>query len=66
MADTEVKTLEHLKVYDPALPEGQRMTGKTAVVVNRPRAGCRPQMLPEFSFVFEAGTLWCRDGEFTI
>ena len=32
----EVKTLEHLRVYDPALPEGQRMTGKTAVVVNRP------------------------------
>ena len=39
----EVKTLEHLKVYDPALPEGERMTGKTAVVVNRPpgMAGAR-------------------------
>lgn len=31
----EVKCLEHLHVYDPSLPVGERMTGKTAVVVNR-------------------------------
>lgn len=37
-----VKTLEHLRVYDPALPEGQRMTGKTAVVVNRSEVVGRP------------------------
>ena len=34
--DLEVKTLEHLQVYDPSLPVGERMTGKTAVMVNRP------------------------------
>ncbi|CAJ1355389.1 unnamed protein product, partial [Effrenium voratum] len=38
----EVKTLEHLKVYDPALPVGERMTGKTAVVVNRSEVVGRP------------------------
>ncbi|CAJ1448662.1 unnamed protein product [Effrenium voratum] len=37
-----VKTLEHLKVYDPALPVGERMTGKTAVVVNRSEVVGRP------------------------
>lgn len=37
-----VKTLEHLKVYDPHLPVGQRMTGKTAVVVNRSEVVGRP------------------------
>lgn len=37
-----VKTLEHLKVYDSCLPVGQRMTGKTAVVVNRSEVVGRP------------------------
>eukprot|EP00930_Biecheleria_cincta_P099056 TRINITY_DN90704_c0_g1_i1.p1 TRINITY_DN90704_c0_g1~~TRINITY_DN90704_c0_g1_i1.p1 ORF type:complete len:377 (+),score=85.24 TRINITY_DN90704_c0_g1_i1:25-1155(+) len=37
-----VKTLEHLKVYDSYLPIGQRMTGKTAVVVNRSEVVGRP------------------------
>mmetsp|Transcript_13055 Transcript_13055/g.31155 ORF Transcript_13055/g.31155 Transcript_13055/m.31155 type:complete len:354 (+) Transcript_13055:3-1064(+) len=37
-----VKTLEHLQVYDPALPVGERMTGKTAVVVNRSEVVGRP------------------------
>eukprot|EP00933_Yihiella_yeosuensis_P006705 TRINITY_DN111461_c0_g1_i1.p1 TRINITY_DN111461_c0_g1~~TRINITY_DN111461_c0_g1_i1.p1 ORF type:complete len:348 (-),score=56.13 TRINITY_DN111461_c0_g1_i1:67-1110(-) len=37
-----VKTLEHLKVYDPALPHGERMTGKTVVVVNRSEVVGRP------------------------
>eukprot|EP00913_Durusdinium_trenchii_P026270 g24649.t1 len=37
-----VKTLEHLQVYDPSLPVGERMTGKTAVVVNRSEVVGRP------------------------
>lgn len=37
-----VKTLEHLKVYDSHLPSGQRMTGKTAVVINRSEVVGRP------------------------
>eukprot|EP00440_Ansanella_granifera_P037049 gb/GFBE01040205.1/.p1 GENE.gb/GFBE01040205.1/~~gb/GFBE01040205.1/.p1 ORF type:complete len:333 (+),score=80.54 gb/GFBE01040205.1/:1-999(+) len=37
-----VKTLEHLKVYDHHLPLGERMTGKTAVVVNRSEVVGRP------------------------
>jgi len=37
-----VKTLEHLKVYDAHLPSGQRMTGKTAVVINRSEVVGRP------------------------
>lgn len=37
-----VKTLEHLKVYDHHLPMGERMTGKTAVVINRSEVVGRP------------------------
>ncbi|OLQ04440.1 Methylenetetrahydrofolate dehydrogenase [NAD(+)] [Symbiodinium microadriaticum] len=37
-----VKTLEHLQMYDPHLPVGERMTGKTAVVVNRSEVVGRP------------------------
>mmetsp|Transcript_59877 Transcript_59877/g.106478 ORF Transcript_59877/g.106478 Transcript_59877/m.106478 type:complete len:347 (-) Transcript_59877:151-1191(-) len=37
-----VKTLEHLQVYDHRLPHGERMTGKTAVVVNRSEVVGRP------------------------
>eukprot|EP00440_Ansanella_granifera_P074671 gb/GFBE01081035.1/.p1 GENE.gb/GFBE01081035.1/~~gb/GFBE01081035.1/.p1 ORF type:complete len:357 (+),score=75.24 gb/GFBE01081035.1/:1-1071(+) len=37
-----VKTLEHLNVYDPHLPAGERMTGKTAVVINRSEVVGRP------------------------
>jgi methylenetetrahydrofolate dehydrogenase (NAD+) len=37
-----VKTLEHLSVYDSKLPSGDRMRGKTAVVVNRSEVVGRP------------------------
>merc|ERR1719346_33060 len=37
-----IKTLEHLNVYDSHLPLGDRMSGKTAVVVNRSEVVGRP------------------------
>lgn len=37
-----VKALEHLKVYDAALPVSERMTGKTVCVVNRSEVVGRP------------------------
>jgi len=37
-----IKTLEHLHVYDNHLPIGDRMSGKTAVVVNRSEVVGRP------------------------
>mmetsp|Transcript_76148 Transcript_76148/g.235791 ORF Transcript_76148/g.235791 Transcript_76148/m.235791 type:complete len:334 (+) Transcript_76148:66-1067(+) len=37
-----IKTLEHLSVYDSSLPIGHRMSGKTAVVVNRSEVVGRP------------------------
>jgi len=37
-----IKTLEHLHVYDNHLPIGDRMNGKTAVVVNRSEVVGRP------------------------
>lgn len=37
-----VKVLEHLEVYDRTLPEGDRMAGKTVVVVNRSEVVGRP------------------------
>jgi methylenetetrahydrofolate dehydrogenase (NAD+) len=37
-----IKTLEHLNVYDSHLPAGDRMCGKTAVVVNRSEVVGRP------------------------
>lgn len=37
-----VKALEHLKVYDAALPVNERMTGKTVCVVNRSEVVGRP------------------------
>eukprot|EP00435_Cladocopium_sp_Y103_P031564 s515_g8.t1 len=53
-----VKTLEHLKVYDPALPIGERMTGKTAVVVNRSEVVGRPAI----DWYFEEGMKEENDG----
>jgi len=37
-----VKSLEHLGVYDGSLPVGDRMRGKTAVIVNRSEVVGRP------------------------
>mmetsp|Transcript_12351 Transcript_12351/g.26074 ORF Transcript_12351/g.26074 Transcript_12351/m.26074 type:complete len:342 (-) Transcript_12351:37-1062(-) len=37
-----VKTLEHLSVYDSKLPSGDRMKGKSAVVINRSEVVGRP------------------------
>jgi len=37
-----IKTLEHLSLYDNRLPMGERMNGKTAVVVNRSEVVGRP------------------------
>ena len=37
-----VKVLEHLKVYDSALPMGNRLAGKTVTVVNRSEIVGRP------------------------
>jgi len=37
-----VKVLEHLHVYDPALPIGDRLKGKTVTVVNRSEIVGRP------------------------
>jgi len=37
-----VKFLEHLRVYDPALPVGDRLRGRTVTVVNRSEVVGRP------------------------
>jgi len=37
-----IKTLEHLNIYDSRLPVGDRMSGKTAIVVNRSEVVGRP------------------------